>query len=110
MRISKIRNIKIVPSSNDKIEESKEILNSLKGIEEVDFDQNNKILTISYNLELIRLEKIEKILSEKGIQLDNSFFDKLKRNWYHYTEQNELDNLHFEPTCCSNPKGIPTCR
>ncbi len=108
MAIIKTRKIKLIHSNNDNIEKTEQILNNLKGVKEFNYNQPDRILTISYDLELVMLIKIEEILQKQGIQIDNTFFEKMKRGWNHYTEQNELDNLHLNPSCCSNPKAIMT--
>lgn len=101
MAIIKTRKIKLSHSVDDLIEKAKQALN---GVKEFNYDQNRGILTVNYDLELVMLKTIEDVLQQQGIQLDNGFFRKMKRGWHHYTEQNELDNLHVNPTCCSDPK------
>ncbi len=104
MAIIKTRKLKLANSANGLIDKAGQALNELNGIKELSYDQNSRILTVRYDLESVALKKIEEVLAEHEIQLDNGFFSKKKRGWHHFTEQNELDNLHVNPTCCSDPK------
>ena len=104
MAIIKTRKFKLSPSANGLIEKAGQALHELNGVKEFNYNRNNGILTIRYDLESVLLKKIEEVLAEQGIQLDSGFFSKIKRGWHHYTEQNELDNLHVNLTCCSDPK------
>jgi hypothetical protein len=105
MAIIKTRKIKLSHSANSLIEKVGQVLNELNGVKEFNYNRNNGNLTIRYDLETVMLKKIEEVLAEQGIQLDSTFFSKIKRGWNHYTEQNELDNLNMHPTCCSDPKA-----
>jgi len=108
MAIIKTRKMKLSHSANGLIEKAAQTLNELNGVKEFNYDQNRGILTVRYDLESVLLKKIEEVISEHRIQLDNGFFSKMKRGWYYYTEQNELDNLHVHSSCCSDPKLPPT--
>ena len=104
MAIIKTRKIKLAHSANGLVERAGQALNELNGVKEFNYNRNNGTLNVRYDLETILLKKIEEVLVEGGVQLDNGFFSRMKRGWHHYTEQNELDNLHVNPTCCSDPK------
>ncbi len=104
MAIIKTRKIKLSHSANGLVEKAGQALNELSGVKEFNYDRNRRILTIRYNLEAVLLKRIEEVLAEGGIQLDNGLFSRMKLGWHHYTEQNELDNLHVNPTCCSDSK------
>lgn len=104
MSIIKTRKIKLSYSTNGLVEKADQALNELSGVKEFNYDRNSRILTVRYDLEAVLLKRIEEILIEQGIELDNGFFSRMARGWHHYTEQNELDNLHVNPTCCSDPK------
>ncbi len=74
------------------------------GVLQVSVDAVNGTLEISYNLELVNLKQIEELLAQKGLKLPNTFWARTKRNWIHYTEENELENAHApDAPCCSHP-------
>jgi hypothetical protein len=52
-----------------------------------------KVIHVSYDLTRITLGLIEEFLSELGFHLDNSLLRKLKRALYHFTEENQRQNL-----------------
>ncbi len=75
-----------------------------KGIREFEFKEEGK-LKVVYDLMIIRSEKIEALAEEVGLQLSNRFFDRLKRDWRHYLENNEYNNMVSQPqSCCEPPK------
>ena len=104
MAIIKKRKIKLSNFANGQIEKAVQALNELNGVKEFSYDRKSRILTVRYDLEKLLLKRIEDVLAEHEIQLDNGLFSRMARSWHHYTEQNELDNLHVNPTCCSDPK------
>ena len=61
-------------------------------------------LHISYNLLQVTEAQIEKALAEAGLQLDDSWRERLRRAWVHDTEEIELKNLAARPSsCCNKP-------
>lgn len=77
-------------------------LNRLMGIEEVYI--NNNQLVISYDLLQLTLRQIEASLSKNGVQLNNGWWQRIRRGWLHNTEENELDNLAMpQGACCNRP-------
>lgn len=79
-------------------------LRTQNGVIEAEIDSSKGQLNIRYNLKLINMEKIEQLLAGQGYQWPNSFWQRTKRNWAHYTEQNELDNANVpDAPCCSHP-------
>ena len=108
MEILKTRKFKLSSVTDDQTDQIEQIFSGRDGIKEVQFNSNNKVLKMTYNLESIMLKKIEQLLYNEGIHIDAGFGQKIKRNWQHFTEQNELDNLHVSPTCCTNPKTPET--
>lgn len=81
-------------------------LNEKKGIIEVRLDEKKKVIYVDYDLLKVTFEEIEKRISNSGISLSNNLFDRWKRSWTRFTEQNELDNLSAKPTsCCGDPKS-----
>ena len=104
MEVLKTRKIKLLHTPNGQTDKITQSLADIDGVKEVKFDSDKRSLMITYNLESILLTKIEQLLEEKGIVLCKNLWGKFKLGWFHFTEQNELDNLHIHPTCCSDPK------
>ncbi len=103
MKVSKTRKIRLLRANAGDKEQIEKILSSIDGVENFSFDAKQRTLTVTYDLEKVMLKTIESLLQSAGIQLDSSWVSKMKRNWFNFTEQNELDNLHLNPTCCSHP-------
>jgi len=84
-----------------------DVLRQQPGVLEVTPDHEKGQLAVRYNLKLINMEKMENVLAEQGYAWPNSFWQRTKRNWLHYTEQNELDNANVpDAPCCSHPEEI----
>ncbi|MBT4288644.1 MAG: hypothetical protein HOD92_15060 [Deltaproteobacteria bacterium] len=83
------------------------LLNNLaetKGISEFEFKQEGQ-LKVVFDLMIIRAEKIELLVNDAGIQMSNRLFDRLRRDWRHFLENNEYDNMVSVPrSCCKLPK------
>lgn len=79
-----------------------EYLQALMGVKEIHLEGCS--LLIRYDLLQLTLMQIERSLNEVDIELDNSWWQRLRRSWTHNTEKNELDNLASTPgTCCNRP-------
>ncbi len=63
-------------------------------------------LHVSYDLLRVTEAQIEEALTEVGLQLDDSWRERLRRAWVHDTEEIELKNLTAKPSsCCNKPPG-----
>lgn len=70
------------------------VLSGVEGVIEVSIVHHAPTaIRISYDLTVISLSLVEEFLSELGFHLDNSLLSKLKRALYHFTEENERQNL-----------------
>jgi len=77
-------------------------LADLMGVKEVSVEGER--LHISYNLLQVTEAQIEEALTEAGLQLDDSWRERLRRAWVHDTEEIELENLSTKPSsCCNKP-------
>ncbi len=75
-------------------------LKQLMSVEDISID--GCTISMTYNLLEINARQIESALRDAGMQLSNSWWQRLKRNWIHYTEENELDNLTTAASACCN--------
>ena len=74
------------------------------GVIDASLDTAQQKLKFTYDLEKINLKMIEQTLGHQGYTLSSSLLSRLKRNWLHYTEENELENYNAPAQpCCSHP-------
>ncbi len=75
------------------------------GIVDVSWEQPDR-LKVQYELLMINLVEIEKKIGESGEQMANGFINRFIRDWIHFTEENETQNLRsVPPSCCSIPES-----
>lgn len=81
-----------------------EELKMIKGINQVSLDFKENNVSVEYDLLKASEGGIEKKMAEMGFVLDNGLWQRFKRGWTHYTEENERDNLKAKPhSCCEDP-------
>ena len=84
-----------------------DVLANQSGVTTVEYDAERGKLKFAYDLENTCLQKIEEVLVNDGFHFKKNILAKLKRNWLHYTEENELGNYQApELPCCSHPDEI----
>ena len=103
------RKIKIVSDNLEMMgKRVKDAVCEKNGIIEVRFDEQRKVISVEYDLLKVTFEEIEKWLEDSEISFSNGLFDRWRRGWAKFTEQNELDNLLAKPSsCCDDPKSSP---
>lgn len=78
-------------------------LGELSGVQEVHADHRRGIVDIIYDLEQLTLDEVERRVENLGYRPDGGFWSKVKRGWFHFTEDNERGNLKAKPSpCCSH--------
>lgn len=93
------------PEKGNQIEWESEI-KKIKGIKRVTIDIEKGDLFAEYDLLECREDAIERWMLEAGFILDESFKEKLKRGWIHFTEENEQAELKSGPAPCCDPEGL----
>jgi hypothetical protein len=84
----------------------KEDLMKKDGMISIDIDIRKGVLKLTYDLQKIKFEQIEKSITDIGLKISQRFLERVKRGMAKYTEQNELDNLNTPlSSCCNDPKG-----
>ncbi len=78
-------------------------LSGLPGVQRVDSDWRRNKVTVTYDLYRVRAHEVEKLLADIGFPPHSSFPHRWMRDWIHFTEQNEVDNLQHVAHCCSRP-------
>lgn len=78
-------------------------LSEIDGIKAVKADKTGRVY-VEYNLRRINLEAIERVIADLNYEITKGFFNRLKREWIHFIEQNERDNLStVSYSCCVDP-------
>ncbi|MBF0445097.1 MAG: cation transporter [Magnetococcales bacterium] len=80
-----------------------EALTMLSGVTAVDSNWEKGQVTASYDLHKTHIQELEKLLSDIGYPPSKGFLARKMRDWIHYTEKNEVDNLKHVGHCCSKP-------
>lgn len=78
-------------------------LSGLGGMRQVQPEWRKNRVTVTYDLRRVRIQEVEIVLEEIGYRPDPQFFHRAKRDWTHFTEKNERDNLKHIAPCCSKP-------
>jgi copper chaperone CopZ len=78
-------------------------LSMLDGVSRVTSNWKKGLVTVEYDLHKTKIKEVEKLLSDIGYPLANGFFANRKRDWVHFTEENEINNLKHTGHCCSKP-------
>ena len=75
-------------------------LQELMGVKDVAIEGRD--ISISYDLTQVTEKQIEAKLVLAGIELDGSWWQRVRRCWAQYREKNELNNLAANPAACCN--------
>ncbi len=73
----------------------------IPGIKNVTADHSKGAVHVKYDLLRVRLEAIEKVITGLGYKPSSGVWDRFKRGWYHFTEENECENMKATHHCCS---------
>ena len=75
----------------------------LPGVQKVVSDWHRNKVTVTYNLHKVRALDVEKLLDDIGYPPHPGFLYRFKREWIHFIEQNQFDNLKHLEHCCNRP-------
>lgn len=79
-------------------------LADLPGIKGAHATMDGRHVTVTYDLELIGLDAIERLIIAAGATLPSSLFERIRLGWLGFTERNARDNaLTPVRDCCSRP-------
>ncbi len=79
-------------------------LRKITGVKQVKVNLGNRSISIEYDLLKVTQEDIEKRIMDLGLVLDMGLWQRFKRGWIHFTEENERDNLTAKAhSCCEDP-------
>lgn len=81
-----------------------ETLSAIDGVKDVKVDRKGSV-HIKYDLMKVNLQCIEEKIKEINFRLGTGFFDRLKRGFINFTEENERGNMNAAPhSCCTIPE------
>ncbi len=106
MAIIKCRHIRFKKAPSGRSERLEELIRQVNGVLKARVDVDRKEVYVEYDLLKCCQEAIEHWMEKNGFSLDESFLERFKRGWIHYTEENERDALESEAHSCCDVEGI----
>ncbi|MBF0282956.1 MAG: heavy-metal-associated domain-containing protein [Magnetococcales bacterium] len=79
------------------------LLRAVDGVLEVAPEWDKGRVAVTYDLWRTHIEDLEKALEAAGYPPEDDFWPRLKLDWIHFTEHNELDNLTATPRRFDHP-------
>lgn len=98
----KRRRLRCLAGAAENLSHAEQALRALKGIEAVAIGADN--LTVAYDLRIVTLSQIEKVLAASGVQLRGGLHGWRRALW-RFEESNESENAAQAGggACCSRP-------
>lgn len=88
------------------VEAATAALAALGGGADIDAESRGTRLIIHYDLHRLRLDDIEKAMVRAGGQPAGGVFEKVRRSWIRFTDDNRLNNAEAPSHgCCNRPPG-----
>lgn len=78
-------------------------LRSIDGIVEASVSRETSRVIVAYDLRQVGLPQVADRLDAIGLRPSNQLFDRLRRGWASFTEENIRSNLVHKGHCCSKP-------
>lgn len=79
-------------------------LAKVPGVIKTEIDINRRRLRVLYNATLTEFKTISEILEDTGFPPTQSWWQKVKGNWYEYLDDNARTNAKAPaPPCCNKP-------
>ena len=82
------------------------LIKEVSGVIKVNIDAAKKDVYVEYDLEKCSEEAIEHWMDKAGFVLDDSFLEKVKREFIHFTEENAREALSEKPRSFREVKDI----
>lgn len=100
------RKIPLAESARGRWQSAATRLLSIEPIHEASIDQHG-LMRISYDASFIGVRDIESLLGELDIDLQSSFWWKIKSGWYSYVDENaQASACSTGGACCSRPPSV----
>lgn len=81
-------------------------LRKVTGVKDVRVDEEKGEVFVEYDIRHCCEEAVEHWMVSAGFTLDESFVERVKRGWVHYTEENERDAFGGKPHVCCDLEEI----
>lgn len=75
-------------------------IGELLGIEKIRIDPASSMMSVRYDATQVSLEVIEKLLEKYKISTSNSGFNRIKKHYYQFVDQNIIEQKSYKPVCC----------
>ncbi|GMR05190.1 MAG: hypothetical protein BMS9Abin23_1135 [Thermodesulfobacteriota bacterium] len=77
--------------------EWEDLIKKVHGVTNVRVYPKKMDIYVEYDVLECCEEAIEKWMVKSGFVLDDSYLQRMKRGWIHYTDENELDAMKMKP-------------
>ena len=94
------RNLKIKPSKSKRIEEALSDIDRLYGMDKVVYNEKNRNISLAYDALRLCIDDVEKILKLHDIQVSADRWNRFKKEYYRFVDQNVKDNAKQESWSC----------
>ncbi|MBP0048565.1 cation transporter [Marinobacterium sp. AK62] len=94
------RNLKVVTGNADMASLANEI-DQLYGVDSVSWEPDKSVLRFAYDATHCNLDIVEALVREKGAAFADGWWNRVKRNYYRFVDENMRDNASHEPHCCN---------
>lgn len=82
------RNLKIKPSKSKRIEEALSDIDRLYGMDKVVYNEKNRNISLAYDALRLCIDDVEKILKLHDIQVSADRWNRFKKEYYRFVDQN----------------------
>lgn len=101
-----VRNLRLSSVTHDNINALIEEIDQLFGLDEVSFNQREKIIHLAYDAANLNLDGIEVVIKKHGVEIHDDWWTHTKEGYYKFCDQNVKDNFEHEPwSCHKTPPG-----
>ncbi|GGB92488.1 hypothetical protein GCM10011352_18180 [Marinobacterium zhoushanense] len=76
-------------------------LDQLFGMDSVNYASDSATLSFAYDATHCSVDVVESIVNKHGAQFAASWWNRTKRGYYRFVDQNMKDNAGYEPHCCN---------
>ncbi|KEA62282.1 hypothetical protein ADIMK_3572 [Marinobacterium lacunae] len=71
------------------------------GMDSVNYDAATAILSCAYDATHCSVDRVEAVINKHGAGFANNWWNRTKRGYYRFVDQNMKDNAGYEPHCCN---------
>lgn len=97
------RKVKLTGLANQELVALTTEIESLKGIDQIEFDVERGLMKASYDASITNIDIILETLKQHSIEPSKGWWNRYKLDWDRQIDQNVRENAKHEPHCCSKP-------